>query len=158
MKLEIFYQRMNDANIAKDAVSSVYKDFLETEITCRKEPSFKGFNPSRRQYNASVLLLEFKNLKNLFLWLVSKDLYVEGMNFVFGCALPYRGAILSTYRLDSNKLIWKEVVHEIGHVLGLQHCKNYCVMQFSNSLQEAKLKPSTLCEDCKRKLNRLWRE
>ncbi len=70
------------------------------------------------------------------------------MNFVFGVAHPGKAAVLSTHRLDSLDLINKEAIHETGHVLGLQHCNNECVMQFSNSLYEAKAKPATLCERC----------
>lgn len=71
------------------------------------------------------------------------------MNFVFGVAHPGKAAVLSTQRLDSLDLIKKEAIHETGHVLGLQHCNNECVMQFSNSLYEAKAKPATLCERCR---------
>jgi archaemetzincin len=74
---------------------------------------------------------------------------VAGMNFVFGLAHPGNAAVLSTHRLDSLDLVNKEAIHEMGHVLGLQHCTNDCVMQFSNSLDEAKAKPATLCERCR---------
>jgi len=158
MIMDIFYQEINDANIAKMAIDNAYGEFLKAMIAGKKEIDGIGFDSSREQYNASALLLELTKLKNLFLWIVNEDLYVEGMNFVFGCALPYRGAVLSTYRLDSDELVKKEVIHEVGHVLGLQHCRNYCVMRFSNSVRDAKQKPSYLCESCKSKLNELWKK
>ncbi|HEC81490.1 MAG TPA: hypothetical protein ENI42_03580 [Thermoplasmatales archaeon] len=37
-------------------------------------------------------------------------------------------------------------------MLGLGHCSNRCVMRFSNTLWEAKLKPLHLCESCKQKI------
>ncbi|ODS39259.1 MAG: hypothetical protein A7316_05990 [Candidatus Altiarchaeales archaeon WOR_SM1_86-2] len=74
------------------------------------------------------------------------------MNFIFGIASYGRGAVVSIFRLDSLKLIENECIHEVGHVLGLGHCMDYCVMRFSNSLYEAKQKPGYLCEKCKRKL------
>ncbi|MFX1417183.1 MAG: hypothetical protein ACFFC0_10250 [Promethearchaeota archaeon] len=40
----------------------------------------------------------------------------------------------------------------MGHVLGLRHCANYCVMQFSNSLADTDDKPESFCTDCRRKL------
>jgi archaemetzincin len=108
-----------------------------------------AFASSRGQYNASVLLAHlFKNTKKIALWVVDSDLYVEGMNFVFGIA-SRKGAVLSTARLFSPELIKKEVLHEVGHVLGLEHCLNDCVMQFSNSLLEAERKPGFLCEKCR---------
>jgi len=84
------------------------------------------------------------------IWIVDKDIYVDKMNFVFGIAWQ-RKAIISTYRLP-DEIIPKEVVHEVGHIFGLEHCRNHCVMQFSNSLTEAMAKPSKLCNECKRKL------
>jgi len=49
-------------------------------------------------------------------------------------------------------MIEKEVIHELGHIFGLPHCKNKCVMQFSNSLAEAMEKPSHFCQECIKKL------
>ena len=89
------------------------------------------------------------------LWIIQKDLYSKGMNFIFGYAMYHWVAVLSTIRLSTKDLIEKEAIHEVGHVLGLQHCSNRCVMQFSNSLWEAKMKPSYLCESCKRKITSL---
>jgi archaemetzincin len=72
------------------------------------------------------------------------------MNFVFGVAMQSR-AIVSSFR-TGEKLIPKEVVHEVGHIFGLSYCKNYCVMQFSNSVMKAIAKPDILCEKYERKL------
>jgi archaemetzincin len=37
--------------------------------------------------------------------------------------------------------------------MGLQHCKNRCVMRFSNTYEDALQKPDTLCETCRRLLD-----
>ncbi|MCD6474436.1 MAG: hypothetical protein J7K47_06010 [Thermoplasmata archaeon] len=60
-------------------------------------------------------------------------------------------AIVSSFR-TGEKLIPKEVVHGVGYIFGLSHCKNYCVMQFSNSVMEAIAKPDILCEKCEKNL------
>jgi archaemetzincin len=60
--------------------------------------------------------------------------------------------MLSIFRLSTVDLKEREAIHEIGHVLGLNHCSNRCVMQYSNSLWEAQNKPSFLCESCKRRI------
>ena len=108
-----------------------------------------AYNKVRKQYNA-ILLAE--NLPSYSLWIVDKDIYVRGMNFVFGVALKNR-AVVSTYRLPE-EIIAKEAIHEIGHIFGLEHCNNKCVMQFSNSLPEAIRKPDYLCHKCREKVHR----
>jgi archaemetzincin len=138
----------------KEALSTVFE--LETDEELHLDPAeVKGaYNPLRRQYNASKLLNYLIGRSQVYgdalsLWIVSEDLYLAGMNFVFGLAHPGNAAVLSTHRLESLDLVHKEAIHEMGHVLGLQHCTNDCVMQFSNSLDEAKAKPATLCERCR---------
>jgi archaemetzincin len=116
-----------------------------------------AYNTQRGQYNASKLLSALIQgmarvpaaRDSVALWMVSDDMYVAGMNFVFGLAHTGKAAVLSIHRLYSDELIVKEAIHELGHVLGLQHCTNECVMQFSNSLAEAEEKPARLCEQCR---------
>jgi len=159
MKFRIFHDK-NSENVVssvKEALKDVFG--IETgEEFQLNAPEVKGaYNTNRMQYDASNLLNYLvrskARLNALCLWIVSDDLYVKGMNFVFGVAQPGKAAVLSTHRLDSFELIKREAVHEMGHVFGLQHCTNYCVMQFSNSLYEAKKKPDKLCEKCKKLLN-----
>jgi archaemetzincin len=47
----------------------------------------------------------------------------------------------------------KEVIHEVGHMLGLPHCnKRNCVMTFSNTVGQVDRKTKYLCEMCKLQL------
>ena len=94
-----------------------------------------------------------------------KDLFYRRRNYVFGLAyLSGNGSVVSTYRLrtaaDGGGLdrsesdvftdrVRKEVVHEIGHTLGLEHCPNdSCVMNFSPTVREVDVKKQFLCPDC----------
>jgi len=154
--LEIFYSQIGkkDIQLIQNALSTTYIDVLDFFIGKELELPEKAYNFEREQYNADILLSYLLKIKKIdtALWVLQKDLYCEGLNFVFGLAKYLGGAILSINRLSSSELIEKEANHEIGHVLGLKHCSNYCVMQFSNTLLDAKMKPSYLCESCKRKL------
>jgi len=153
---EIFCLQTSNKEIQliQRALATTYENILNVIMGGELELIKEAYNSQRNQYNADILLrylLEIKK-KDTALWVIKKDLYCNGMNFVFGYAIYHRGAVLSTYRLSSQKLIEKEAIHEVGHIMGLRHCRNHCVMQFSNSLWEAKMKSSSLCENCKRKI------
>jgi archaemetzincin len=86
------------------------------------------------------------------------DLYVPGMNFVFGEArCPGSVAVISTLRLKPagrnaglfNERVLKEAIHEIGHMFGLRHCPDpTCVMYFSEHIGETDKKSSSFCASC----------
>ena len=93
----------------------------------------------------------------------------ESWNFVFGAAslrgrvgvysfvryfAAFRGAPEdAASRLLALRRACKVVVHEAGHTFGLEHCILYeCVMNGSNSLDEADRQPLRLCPPCLRKL------
>jgi archaemetzincin len=98
------------------------------------------------------------------------DLYPDpDWNFVFGEADLVRGVgVYSLARYfpefygakrgpDAGRLTLlrtlKVVVHETGHAFGLVHCVRWtCVMNGSNSLEEADRRPPRLCPDCLEKL------
>jgi archaemetzincin len=92
------------------------------------------------------------------------DLYPDPTwNFVFGQAsLRERVGVHSfaRYRDDDPSIVvrrsLKVMVHEIGHMFGLQHCIHFsCVMNGSNHLAEADARPLEPCPVCLRKLQHL---
>ncbi len=135
-----------------------------------------AFSPRRNQYHSTRLL--FKLLTELsgveshrILAITDVDLYVQGLNFVFGEAqCPGKYAIISLYRLKPEiygqtdgelflSRVRKEAVHELGHTFGLTHCPNpSCVMHFSNSILDTDRKADDFCQVCRRKLNRALEE
>jgi archaemetzincin len=152
--LEIFYDYEGETVVEsiKGCLRKVYG--LDIIKDMMLKPIKSAYNVKRGQYDASRLLSHLIRNKrgDIALWVIGEDIYCDGMNFVFGLASFRNGAVLSTFRLDSAELIEKEAVHEIGHVLGLDHCSNACVMQFSNSLFDAIKKPSELCDACKKRI------
>lgn len=153
---EIFHSNISDRElqVIQQALKATYENILAINIGGELSLIEEAYHPKRAQYDADILIKHLLNskTKETALWVIDKDLFCKGMNFIFGFAIYHSGALLSLFRLSSSVLVEKEAIHEVGHVLGLSHCSNNCVMQFSNSLWEAKSKPSYLCDECKRKI------
>lgn len=124
----------------------------------------ESYNPSRNQYYSTGILSFMMNIikreSNPIVGVTEVDLYVPGLNFVFGEAeCPGNFAIISLHMLKSPdkelffKRALKEVVHELGHTFGIPHCQNHlCVMHFSNSIVETDIKNAEFCRNCLNKL------
>jgi archaemetzincin len=126
-----------------------------------------SFKNNRQQYLANPflkILSKHVPTKSHGLALVNLDLFVPKLNFIFGLAEFDGNAIIALPRLlpefygyPENETLYyerirKEVLHELGHILGLTHCHNYCVMRFSNSLSDTDNKPAEYCSSCLNKL------
>ncbi len=147
------------------------------EVLIRKfdlEPAYEGSIPPDPTASREGQLLAERQLQNVLLEKPNEalfalavtpyDLYSRGLNFVFGVAFPFKGAIVSYARLLSENRdlffsrVRKEVTHEMGHVFGLPHCPNpHCVMHFSNSLADTDRKGEDFCPACKKKLDAVKR-
>jgi len=163
MKLEVVL--LNDISLDLNLLMKALDIFSIELVSIRmKDITEKAYNPIRKQYNAEKILkdLYLDKKEDFLLALTDKDIYVEGLNFVFGLASPYfKSCIVSFSRLRSedNRIfkerVFKEIVHEMGHIFGLEHCENKrCIMHFANSIEDVDYRFKGLCEKCLRKLGK----
>jgi archaemetzincin len=117
-----------------------------------------GFDCNRGQWRADLVIKEclgrFSSRRRFCVGLTGVDLYVPSLNFVFGLALEEGLAVVSWCRLKDGGGLFvtrlaKEVIHEVGHLEGLDHCRDSsCVMWFSNTLGETDAKGLDFCPSC----------
>ena len=129
----------------------------------------QAFDPVRNQYLSDALIDRLRQLENKsanLLGVTEVSIFTHGLNFVFGQAdVNGRVALISlnqlrgeNYGLPDDKSILveralKEAVHELGHTMGLGHCRDgNCVMHFSNSLIDTDIKSCYFCSRCQPKL------
>jgi len=150
------------------SLASVFPDTICTIIEETMPLPEEAFDQKRSQYRSSLILGEIERFAakrrdlDAVLGVVNADIYVPGLNFVFGEAVsPGNVALISLWRLRAEfygepsdaelflERAVKEAVHEVGHTLGLPHCKRpSCVMHFSNSIVDTDRKQALFCDRC----------
>lgn len=177
MRIAILCIETVEEDILKKVQSELVETYPDTECLILDEimsiPA-DTYNKARRQFHSTLILEKIdkhdaQTQADCILGVTEVDLYVPQLNFVFGEATcPGKTAIISLLRLkpefyghSTNRELFvercvKEAVHEIGHTLGLRHCKNSnCVMFFSNSVLDTDRKGKTFCESCYSKVTRV---
>ncbi len=175
MRFKIIASSSIPTNVIVDIENTLSRAFnAYTRVISIENIPSECYNPLRGQYRADLvnIWLMSKYGRDLrgndyVVAILDVDAYVPGLNFVFGLASPsMRVASIYTYRLrftypglklKKDELfmlrIRKEVMHEVGHLLGLDHCYNSkCVMYFSNSILDTDNKDWRYCPECASKL------
>lgn len=153
----------------KSQLSCSFPNFEVETVPALENPS-DAYDSKRRQYHSTRILVILENhvpntRADRLLALTAFDIYVPGMNYVFGQArCPGHAAVVSTRRLKPSlgkpasllaRRVLKEAVHETGHMLGLKHCKKVsCVMYFSEDIKDTDRKDAAYCQGCQAKLKR----
>ena len=139
---------------------------LGCRISPKIEPPSFAYNENRGQYNSKLILrylLQCHPTDTFSLIGVTRlDLYVPILKYVFGLAqMNGQCAIISTHRLlpqfygqPQNMELFmarlkKTALHELGHCLGLSHCRDRrCVMYSSARIEDTDFKWSGFCSTC----------
>ncbi|TXT67524.1 MAG: putative Peptidase zinc-dependent [Promethearchaeota archaeon] len=109
----------------------------------------------RNQYNAECLLDYVLRLKdnNIVAFFISQDTYIRDLNYVFGIGASNIGAVISTYRFKNDISNFQKVVlHELGHIFGLDHCLPPCPMASSNNILDLYPLNGSYCQSCQKEL------
>ncbi len=177
MKLLIIPIGTVESSVLKDIANALQKTFNIIVEIGREIPVPQDlYNPKRGQYQSRQILKRLYSYKTRdfqrLLGVIDEDLYIPGLNYVFGEADTLAGvAVISLarlrqeyYGLNANRELLriraiKEAIHEIGHTYGLDHCPNTkCIMYFSNSLKDTDNKGPEFCNICKHELQILVSE
>lgn len=161
-----------ESNLLSYLQKELYKTF-EMPVIIEKEISLPkvGYSKKRKQYDGNYFIWELKKKDykdKLVLGICDVDLYVTGLNFIFGLASPLEKiAVISLTRLreefyekPKNESLFyirtlKEATHELGHLFYLEHCNNpKCVMFFSNSIIDTDNKGPNFCPSCLKRLKK----
>lgn len=157
---------------ALDAVAETVGRALARPVMVERWPLdlSRAHDRSRRQYNSTALLAQLIDRPvaphERLIAVVDVDLFIPVLSFVFGEAqLDGPAAVVSTWRLDPvayglpgdaarlQERLAKEITHELGHTLGLYHCRQFeCVMRSSTDVEEIDLKRGVFCPECRKLL------
>ena len=148
---------------------------LNVRITPPVTDIGEAVDTRRGQYHSTRIIAILENQDSLtgfekILGVTSMDLFnpsprADGGGFVFGEArLRGRCGIVSTFRLSSDlpstllfdSRVKKEVFHELGHMIGLDHCSSLrCVMYKSENVEDTDAKSDHYCDKCESILKEL---
>lgn len=132
---------------------------LDTRIQpVRAKPDY-AYMPVRNQFDASKIIKSLATESDgapLKLGVLQSDLSIPILTYVFGeSQMGGKAAVVSLHRLfDIDRQVTyqraaKICVHEVGHLLGLEHCwQAGCLMRFSKQLEQLDRLALGFCDSC----------
>ncbi|MBI5894835.1 MAG: hypothetical protein HZB24_02065, partial [Desulfobacterales bacterium] len=138
---------------------------LDTQIRpMRAKPEY-AYMPVRNQFDASKIIKSLAAETDgapLKLGVLQSDLSIPILTYVYGeSQLGGKSAVVSLHRLfDIDRQVVylraaKIGVHEVGHLLGLEHCwQAGCLMRFSKQLEQLDRLALGFCASCEYEIAR----
>lgn len=172
MDIQIFWDRGAPKGL-EIPVARTITQILDIPVQVFNNPIlFNGFTISRQQFDATAILScidTYKRRNHIdapLLLVINDDIFKPASRYIFGLARPRTGsAVVSTARLTNefwelppddsalcNRII-TEGAHEIGHLLGLEHCSDErCIMANPRCLDDLEHKKPWLCDACRSRM------
>jgi len=165
------FSRAGDAAVSIERLDDLAAELARIfQVSCHVHeeslPVGFAFDPPRGQHHSTAILQRLESLVSdsqvQVLGVTGLDLFIPILTFVFGEAqLGGRCALVSMHRLreefyglpPNDDLFWsrlvKESVHELGHTLGLRHCRDWqCAMASTHDVERLDLKGEEYCQSC----------
>lgn len=166
----VYIQPLGDVNKEyMDYLKTSVKDFYGYECVIKPKVALTSdiLAGSKTRYEASKILNKFNTNKNTLI-ITEKDIaYRKSKEFpewgIFGLGLrPGKTCVISTFRLKKKvstqkmlERLKKVALHEIGHNLGLEHCKNdkECMMHDADgTIKQVDREKIWFCNKCWKKV------
>jgi len=166
MVLTILPLKLSNETLLKDLLIRLRLVFDKVEVLNTVIDIEHTYSAQRRQFYSTKIIESVKNTnpvpEGFVLILTDMDLFIPVLTHIYGEAeLEGRYSIVSLCRLheefytsETNPSLllersYKEIIHELGHNVGLRHCRDWrCVMHSSSGIEEVDIKGYLFCADC----------